>query len=445
MNKQELEIEETEENFVYETEIIKDRKISTRAWEPSINELYHRFLDGDLILQPEFQRYYVWDDKKASRLVESVLLKVPLPIIYLSEEDDGKLVVIDGQQRLISLFRFFAPLSIGNQQISQLRLTGLTVITELKRKTFSELPKDLQRHYKNYPLKVIVIEKESHPDVKFEIFERLNTGAVKLNDQELRNCIYRGRYNDLLKRLSQNKDFLFLLGLREPDKRMRDRELILRFFAFYHNTYLNYKPPMKRFLNREMEKHRNLDESEERELIEVFKKCVELTKIVFGEYAFRRFVIGDEKDPNGRWEKKVNKALFDVVMYGFSRYEKRQIIPHADRIREALIWLMTHNNDFLDCILYTTDKKEKVEKRFKIWLETLEKIVGLPVTEPRAFSSFYKKQLWESNPYCAICGQEIKILDDAEVDHIEEYIFGGKTLPTNARLVHRYCNRARRR
>ncbi|MBC7334361.1 MAG: DUF262 domain-containing protein, partial [Actinobacteria bacterium] len=219
MNKQELEIEETEENFVYETEIIKDRKISTRAWEPSINELYHRFLDGDLILQPEFQRYYVWDDKKASRLVESALLKVPLPIIYLSEEDDGKLVVIDGQQRLISLFRFFAPLSIGNQQISQLRLTGLTVITELKRKTFSELPKDLQRHYKNYPLKVIVIEKESHPDVKFEIFERLNTGAVKLNDQELRNCIYRGRYNDLLKRLSQNKDFLFLLGFRETDKR----------------------------------------------------------------------------------------------------------------------------------------------------------------------------------------------------------------------------------
>ncbi len=123
--------------------------------------------------------------------MESILLKVPLPIIYLSEEDDGKLKVIDGQQRLISLFRFFAPINVGNQQIPQLRLTGPTVLTELRRKIFSELPKDLQRHYKNYPLKIIVIEKESHPDVKFEIFERLNIGVVKLNDQELRNCIYK--------------------------------------------------------------------------------------------------------------------------------------------------------------------------------------------------------------------------------------------------------------
>ena len=96
--------------------------------------------------------------------------------------------------------------------------------------------KNFRGNYKNYPLKVVVIEKDSHPEVKFEVFERLNTGAVKLNDQELRNCIYRGRYNELLKRLSQNKDFLFLFGLKEPDKRMRDRELILRFFAFYHNT-----------------------------------------------------------------------------------------------------------------------------------------------------------------------------------------------------------------
>ena len=89
-------------------------------------------------------------------------------------------------------------------------------------------------------------------------------------------------------------------------------------------------------------------------------------------------------------------------------------------------------------------QKEKVEKRFRIWLDTLEKIVGLPTTERRGFSTHYKKQLWESNPYCAICGQEIKILNDVEVDHIEMYIFGGKTLPSNARLVHRYCNRARR-
>ena len=116
---------------------------------------------------------------------------------------------------------------------------------------------------------------------------------------------------------------------------------------------------MKRFLNKDMEKYRNLDEDEERKLTEVFKKCVELTKSVFGEYAFRRFVVGNEEDPNGKWEKKVNKALFDVVMFEFSRYEKREIMRRADSIREALIWLMTYNEDFLNCILYTTDKKKK--------------------------------------------------------------------------------------
>lgn len=301
----------------------------------------------------------------------------------------------------------------------------------------------MQRRYKDYPIRIILITKESDEDAKFEIFRRLNTGAVRLNDQELRNCIYRGKYNDLIKELAANKDFLFLLGLKEPHRRMQDRELVLRFFAFYHNTYLNYTPPMKRFLDQEMKKHRNISEKEAKKLREIFKKCVDLSKIVFGEHAFRRFIIGSEDDPNGRWEKRVNRALYDVIMFGFSRYEKRQIVPRSDSIKEELLYLMTHNDDFIDAILFHTDKKEKVEKRFKIWLTSLEEIVGLPVKEPRTFTSYYKKQLWEEKPVCGICGNEIKLLDDAEIDHIEYYWRGGRTIPKNARLVHRYCNRAR--
>jgi len=329
--------------------------------------------------------------------------------------------------------------------LDKLKLQNLTVFEELKGKSYTELPEGLQSAFDDYPLRVILIRKESDSDIKFDVFERLNTGAVNLNAQELRNVIYRGPYNDLINELAENHDFLSLLGFSQPDKRMQDKELVLRFLAFYHKTYLNYRPPMKQFLNREMEDYRNLSEDEAKKLRMIFEKCVDLAKTVFGQYVFRRFIPGNEKDPNGRWEEAVNRALFDVIMYGFSRYEKRDIVPRSDMIREELIWLVTHNDEFVDTMLYHTDKKEKVEKRFKIWLDSLEQIVGAPVKEPRMFSAHFKRQLWEANPTCAICEQKIQLLDDAEVDHIDFYWRGGQTIPSNARLVHRYCNRARRK
>jgi len=413
----------------------KQRRVYSDKPDRSIYELYRQYQKGNLDLQPEFQRLQVWDNKKASRLIESVLLEVPIPVIYLNEDSESKYSVIDGQQRLKSFIRFLE---------NDLRLNGLNILTELNGKKFQDLPKNVQDKFESSTIRIIEIRKESHPDVKFEIFERLNTGSVQLNAQELRNCIYRGKYNELLKELSYDKDFQFLLGLREPHSRMQDRELILRFFAFFHNNYLNYKPPMKRFLNRDMERFRNLDEEEEKELRKVFKKSVKLAKTVFADKAFKRFLIGSEKDKNGRWEtKKVNKALYDIIMFGFTIYEENQIIPNADSIREELIWLMTNDFEFIDSITFTTDKKEKIHLRFNKWLDSLEKIVGSPIKEPRTFSLHYKKQLWETNPYCAICGQAIHVLDDAEVDHVEQYWRGGKTIPSNSRLTHRYCNRTR--
>jgi hypothetical protein len=247
MNEEEkLEFEDQEEEQPIEIPH-KERRVYSDKADRSIFELYRQYQKGSLDLQPGFQRLQVWDNSKSSRLIESVLLEVPIPVIYLSEESDGKYSVIDGQQRLNAFFKF-----LGNN----LRLSGLTILVELNGKRFQDIPKNLQDKFENATIRIIEIRKESDPDVKFEIFERLNTGSVQLNAQELRNCIYRGRYNELLKELSGNKDFQFLLGLKEPHNRMQDRELILRFFAFYHNTYLKYTPPMKRFLNKEMEKYR---------------------------------------------------------------------------------------------------------------------------------------------------------------------------------------------
>ena len=189
---------EDEETEVQLNIPIEQRRVYSDQSDRSIQELYNRFLEGDLILQPDFQRYYVWDDKKASLLVESVLLEVPLPIFYLAEESKGKYTVIDGQQRLVSLFRFLSPMKLGNQEIDQLKLKGLEVLTSHIGNYYKDLPVDLKKNFSNSTVRVIGIRAESHPDVKFEIFERLNTGAVKLNDQELRNCVYRGRYNVFL-------------------------------------------------------------------------------------------------------------------------------------------------------------------------------------------------------------------------------------------------------
>ena len=431
-NQEELILEETIEEEQPVEIPSERRRVYADKSDRSIYELFRKFQRGDLILDPEFQRRYVWDNKKASLLIESVLLEVPIPVIYLAEEDNGKFIVIDGQQRLRS-FRFLN---------NEFKLRGLSVLSELNGKYFKDLDKEKQRKIEDTTLRVIEIRKESHPDVKFEIFERLNVGAVKLNDQELRNCIYRGRYNDLIKELAEDKDFLFLLGLREPHKRMYDRELVLHFLAFYNQTYLSYKPPMKQFLNREMENNKNISEEKIKELRRVFKETVSMVKSVFGDKAFRRFIPGDEKDPNGRWEiRKINVGLFEIIMFGFSRYNKNQIIPLSDVIREELLHMMTSDKEFIDSISGSgTTSTAKVTTRFKKWLDALEKIVGMPKTEPRTFSWELKKQLYEQNPVCAICGNKIMLIDDAAIDHIEHYWRGGKTIPSNARLVHRYCN-----
>ena len=203
---------------------------------------------------------------------------------------------------------------------------------------------------------------------------------------------------------------------------------------------------MKHFLNKEMEQYRNLNENEEQDIRRIFKKSVRLSKTVFGDKAFHRFTRGSNKDPNGYYEKKMNKGLFDIMMFGFTMYDENQIVPNSDAIKEELLWIMTHEEDFVNAISGSgTDSKEKTVTRFDKWRSTLKEIVGIPMNEPRTFSHQYKKQLWESNPTCGICGQTIHIIDDAEIDHVEHYWRGGKTIPSNARLTHRYCNRARNR
>jgi hypothetical protein len=444
----ELEFEEPLEEEIESVETAPaKRKIYTDKGDPEIESLYGKQKRGKLVLQPDFQRHFVWDSGKSSRLIESALLDIPLPMIYLSEEDDSKEYVIDGQQRLTSFFSFID----GNHPDGRdFKLTGLKVFDELNRKTFKELPEEQQDKIRYCTIRSITFKKESDKNIKFEIFERLNTGSVSLNDQELRNCIYRGTYNKLLNKLSQNTDFMMLLGLKGPDKRMKDVEIVLRFAAFYHATYLNYKPPMKTFLNNDMERWQEISDKDAQELENAFKNAVAIIKSLFVDKeavrAFKRFYRGDDKDPNGRWEpKKFNASLYDIMMYSFAREDKNKVYQNLDSIREALIDLMTSDQEFIESIELSTSSIQAVTKRFDKWRLALQEIIGIGEKEPRCFSYQLKEELFNKDQTCAICDQKIQHIDDAAVDHIEQYWRGGQTIPENARLAHRYCNCARSR
>ena len=433
------ELQEDEANLSGENgeeAAIERRRIFTDKSDPPVSALWIRYKDGDLILDPIFQRRKVWDDIRSSRLIESAILEVPLPVFYLAESKDNKEEVIDGQQRLRAFFRFLD---------NEYSLRGLRAVPDYNGKIFKDLDKLTQKVIRDYSIRTIIFKKESDENLRFDIFERLNTGAVPLNEQELRNCVYRGDYNKLLIELSSNPDYMYLMGLKTPEKRMRDVEYVLRFAAFYHATYLKYKPSMARFLNQDMREHQNISTDEAQNLRFAFKNTVSLIRSLLGQYAFKRYHRGSANNsPNGYWEpKKFNASLYDILMSSFAGKDKNQIMANLDAIREALIVLMTDNQDFIDAIELSTSAIKMVTKRFDIWRLTLDNILANSSKQPRCFSKALKKDLYDANPTCKICNQHIIGIDDTALDHIDQYWLGGKTIPENARLTHRYCNWAR--
>ena len=419
-----------------------------------IIDLYRSYSsDKELDPRPSFQRGYVWDRNRATKLVESILLHVPIPLIYTAEEENGTEVVIDGQQRLTTCFAFiegFFPLSKADTEAASrgetvrrkpFRLGKMKILSHLQGLSYKELDQDHKNMFNRYNLTIIKIAKGSHPDVKFEIFERLNTGSISLSDQEIRNCIYRGPYNDLIASLASNTTFRKLLGIAGEASRMQDVELVLRFMAFNEVTHLKFNQKMRSFLNSHMADRRQISGDLAAQYETDFLRAVELAFTVFGEKAFRRFSEGNPKHPNGNWEKAVNKAVFDVLMFWFARYEKRQIVESKDLIKETYIQLCVDDQEFINAITLGTADPNRVRARFKKWEEALAKVVTLPANERRAFSFDQKERLFKKSQVCAICNQQIETIDDAEVDHIIPFSAGGKTEQKNGQLAHRFCNR----
>lgn len=331
---------------------IRDRKVVTQPYDMAIESIVSQVKNDVLFLRPlssrpNFQRQYVWTDKLASKLVESVLLNVPIPPCYLSENAESELDVIDGQQRIYSLYRY-----INNE----FALSSLEAMTELNGKRFFELPSKEQRKIKTHTIKCVVVTNESHPEIKFDVFERLNTNTMPLNPQELRNCVSRGTLNDLVGELSYDARWLSIRGRKLPDKRLADEEVILRFFAFRTRGLGTYKTPLKYWLNDAARLGRRFDEATIESLRASWIKCITNSLAWFKpEECFRR--------PGST---SINRALFDLIMHSANSVTEEVAPTCRGRFRREFMKLCK-DDDFTDLISRAVDHKSRTESRFRVW------------------------------------------------------------------------------
>jgi hypothetical protein len=232
------------------------RKVDFDTFDITVKELVSMVAESLIDIAPEYQRQFRWTDEGQSTFIESVFLGIPIPSLFMAANSDGRWELIDGVQRLSTLVRFIGDESVRRfvNRPAPLRLTGLEKLKEFNSFSFAELPQSIQLQFSLKPLKVTTISDKSDMSVRFDLFECLNTGGIRLEPQEIRSCIYRGSFNELLRRLAQDKSFRRVVRLQPADQHnATHEELILRFFAFLHN-YKNFEHSVLEFLNNYMKK-----------------------------------------------------------------------------------------------------------------------------------------------------------------------------------------------
>jgi len=297
----------------------QQRNLITQFVDYNLKTLSELLEEDTINLHPEYQRRYRWNDERQSKLIESFIMNVPVPPIFLNEDDFGKYSVIDGKQRLNTIKRFFT---------DELELVGLKVFQNLNGKIFSNLPLPYQNYLKTRAvLRAIIILNESDEDIKYKVFQRLNTGGVKLNDQEIRNSAYPGDLNDLTLRLSENPTFHKLLGVDDKNEskiyqEMKDVEYVLRFFTFFENPdYFSGDISWK--MSDFVRKNQRMEETKIKEYEKQFLNTINFINRLFGEFAFKRWL-----ENKGYWKKKMTTPLFDAVIFACIDRDVKVSIPN---------------------------------------------------------------------------------------------------------------------
>lgn len=235
-----------------QTQLQKERRlVSFDNYDISVKQLIDMRKTGAIHVPPEYQRQFVWDAARESLLVESVFLGIPIPNVFMATNEDSTWEVVDGVQRLGALAHFIGSPELLDQveKDAPLIIEGLEKLSELNGKSYSDLPGTLQLLFETRPLRATVLNDKSDLNVRFDLFERLNTGGVLLTNQEIRNCIFRGKLNDQLKKLSRQNNFSSSIRLKPTDENNgTSEELVLRFFA-YLECYQEFDHSVKDFLN----------------------------------------------------------------------------------------------------------------------------------------------------------------------------------------------------
>lgn len=337
-------------------------KIRVDTRQMTIDLVISRIRHGEIELDPSFQRADVWTEKAQSKLIESILLRIPLPAFYMGAIDEEKWVVIDGRQRLTALRKFILD--------QNLKLIELQYFQELLNKTYDEIPRKYQRRILETQLTVSVVEEGTPPAVKYNIFRRINTGGVSLSPQEIRNALNQGKATELLKRLANMNEFKQVTHLDKSlkKKRMVDQEFVLGFLSFTINNHQNYYQYESRddFFHDAMKKiNTKISENKLKEIERNFQRSMVAAYNIFGESAFRKI------SNKNRRKYPINEALFEAWSVNLSKLNDDEISilkEKKDELKQRFIDLVDHDQEFLRSI---SQASEKVSLRF----DTIEKII----------------------------------------------------------------------
>ena len=329
----------------------------------TIYDVIRRIDKERYIMDPDFQRDFIWPDDKQSKLIESVIMRIPLPVFYLAEDENGRMIVVDGLQRLSTFHRFVK----GGLQ---LRLPDRS---ELDRLQFFDLPPKLKNRIEDCNLICYIIDSKVPERARLDIFERVNSGEP-LTRQQMRNSLFMGPATRLLKEASGTESFLEATGKSLNPKTMRDRELVNRFFAFRLLDLDEYRGDMDDFLAKSLRKMNRMSPDVLSRLSDDFQRSMSNNILLFERHAFRKSIIRWH-ETGETYRSMINASIWDVLSTGLSRYDNDRVEKRSGHLRESVCRLL-QDDDFNAAITISTNESKRVKVRFQMAEKMFQEVLG---------------------------------------------------------------------
>lgn len=340
----------------------KSSVVTTADW--TVETLNNQISKGTIDLDPGFQRRAAWDAPRKSRLIESLIVGLPIPNIVLAENPSqkGRFIVIDGKQRLLTIQEFHS---------NNMALESLDIRKDLEGITFSKLPQDDREGLENTTIRATVIKNIQSPDFLYVMFYRLNSGSLQLSPQELRRALIGGNALDEIDHFIQNSGSFGEIFSSKLDRRMRDSELVLRYLAF-ESDLKHYDGNLKKTLDQTLkhfEDNWSKTQSELHSMLSTFEFALKTSKEVFGDKVFRKWI-------GNRYEPRINRAIFDVLVRFFSDPQiASQSVSNKDTVERAFQNLCS-NPEFKSAIESTTKSIGATQTRMALWGGTLADLLN---------------------------------------------------------------------